>query len=138
MSYVCVKKLSLGGKTYYPGDTIPEGVILSGRVDKLKAYGYIAEQETAPTAPKEPDGYYLMLHEREHHKLSALHLVVGELDVVSELLHHFYEGVVHNLFGALNESVHIGWRGACLFGELCLRSLFFHAFYLYIYFDIVL
>ena len=55
MSYVCVKKLSLGGKTYYPGDTIPDGVILSGRVDKLKAYGYIAEQETAPTAPKEPD-----------------------------------------------------------------------------------
>ena len=71
MSYVCVKKLSLGGKTYYPGDTIPEGVILSGRVDKLKAYGYIAEQETAPTAPKEPDASASPLETRKEKRSTA-------------------------------------------------------------------
>ena len=47
MSYICVKKLSLGGRDYYPGDSIPDGVILPGRVDRLKACGYIAEQNAA-------------------------------------------------------------------------------------------
>lgn len=55
MSYVCTKKLSLGGNDYYPGDTIPDIAILPGRVDKLKAYGYIAEQDAPPLAETEAD-----------------------------------------------------------------------------------
>ena len=51
MACICVKKLSLGGKYYYPGDTIPDGVILPGRVDKLKASGYIAARDTAAPEP---------------------------------------------------------------------------------------
>ena len=43
MQYLCVKQLPIGGKTYYPGDTIPDGVIFPDRVKKLSRNGYISE-----------------------------------------------------------------------------------------------
>lgn len=43
MQYLCVLKLTLGGKAYYPGDVIPDGVILPARASKLIQNGYIAE-----------------------------------------------------------------------------------------------
>lgn len=44
MRYICLKKpLSFGDKTYMPGETIPDGVVLSKRALKLVANGYLAE-----------------------------------------------------------------------------------------------
>lgn len=43
MGYLCVKQLSLGGTTFYPGDAIPDGVVFADRAGKLKKNGYIAE-----------------------------------------------------------------------------------------------
>lgn len=43
MSYICTKKLNLGGADYCPGDIIPDSAFAEGRAGKLKAYGYIAE-----------------------------------------------------------------------------------------------
>ena len=45
MDYICTKKMSVGGKTYAPGEKIPGAVFLGGRVNKLVAYGYISEVE---------------------------------------------------------------------------------------------
>lgn len=52
MAYLCIKKLMLAGKTYTPGDIIPESVFLGGRVDKLTAYGYI--RKANPTVEEKP------------------------------------------------------------------------------------
>lgn len=58
MGYICVKKLKLAGREYLPGDSIPEEAFVSGRADKLKAYGYIAEagepESTSPEVHIEP------------------------------------------------------------------------------------
>lgn len=43
MQYLCEKQLTSGGKTYYPGNIIPDGVIFPGRAGKLKKSGYISE-----------------------------------------------------------------------------------------------
>ena len=43
MAYICTKKLNAGGKEYLPGSVIEDGVLLPSRVNKLKAFGYIAE-----------------------------------------------------------------------------------------------
>lgn len=57
MSYICVKKLSVGGKAYHPGETIPDEVFLDGRAGKLRAYGYIAEVAAdTPMLTAQPGG----------------------------------------------------------------------------------
>lgn len=38
---------------------------------------------------------------------ARLSLNVGQLDIVPELFHHLYKGIVYDLFRTLNESVHI-------------------------------
>lgn len=43
MRYLCTKQLTAGGETYYPGEIIPDGVILSERSGKLLRSGYISE-----------------------------------------------------------------------------------------------
>lgn len=43
MQYLCEKQLTSGGKTYYPGNIIPDGVIFPERAGKLKKSGYISE-----------------------------------------------------------------------------------------------
>ncbi len=43
MQYVCIKQLTAGKKTYYPGDIIPEHVILPERSRKLIRNGYLSE-----------------------------------------------------------------------------------------------
>lgn len=43
MRYLCTKQLTAGGKTYYPGEIIPDGVILPERSGKLLRGGYISE-----------------------------------------------------------------------------------------------
>lgn len=53
MGYICTKRLSLGGETYYPGDSIPDNAFVSGRVNKLKASGYVAEADDAEPAAVE-------------------------------------------------------------------------------------
>ena len=57
MSYICVKKLSVGGKAYHPGETVPDEVFLDGRAGKLRAYGYIAEVAAdTPMLTAQPGG----------------------------------------------------------------------------------
>ena len=41
MDFLCVKQITFGEKTHVPGETIPDGVVLPERVNKLKAFGYI-------------------------------------------------------------------------------------------------
>lgn len=43
MRYLCTKQLTAGGETYYPGEIIPDGVILLERSGKLLRSGYISE-----------------------------------------------------------------------------------------------
>ena len=43
MQYLCVKQLTAGGTTFYPGDIIPDGVILPERGSKLARESYISE-----------------------------------------------------------------------------------------------
>lgn len=43
MQYLCIKQLTAGETTYYPGDIIPDNVILSERSGKLINNGYISE-----------------------------------------------------------------------------------------------
>lgn len=43
MQYLCMKQLTLAGVTYYPGDIIPDGIILPERSGKLSKSGYISE-----------------------------------------------------------------------------------------------
>lgn len=43
MRYLCTKQLTAGGETYYPGEIIPDGVILPERNGKLLRSGYISE-----------------------------------------------------------------------------------------------
>lgn len=43
MQYLCMKQLTLAGVTYYPGDIIPDGIILPERSGKLSRSGYISE-----------------------------------------------------------------------------------------------
>lgn len=43
MQYLCTKQLAAGETTYYPGDIIPDNVILPERSGKLINNGYISE-----------------------------------------------------------------------------------------------
>lgn len=43
MQYICIKQLTAGKKTYYPGDMIPDHVILPERSRKLIRNGYLSE-----------------------------------------------------------------------------------------------
>lgn len=43
MRYLCTKQLTAGGETYYPGEIIPNEVILPERSGKLLRSGYISE-----------------------------------------------------------------------------------------------
>lgn len=43
MQYLCRKQISIGGRTYTPGEVIPDGVVLDERADRLKMCKYIAE-----------------------------------------------------------------------------------------------
>lgn len=43
MQYLCKKQLVVGGITYYPGDMVPDGVILPERSLKLVRNNYISE-----------------------------------------------------------------------------------------------
>lgn len=43
MQYLCERQLTAGGKTYNPGDIIPDGVILLERSSKLIKNGYISK-----------------------------------------------------------------------------------------------
>ncbi len=43
MQYLCMKQLTIGGAAYYPGDIIPDGIILRERSGKLSRSGYISE-----------------------------------------------------------------------------------------------
>lgn len=42
MQYLCVKQLTAGGKTYNPGNVIPDNVILPERSSRLIKNGYIS------------------------------------------------------------------------------------------------
>ena len=43
MQYLCIKQLTAGGRTYNPGNIIPDGVILPERSSKLIKNGYISK-----------------------------------------------------------------------------------------------
>ena len=43
MQYLCIKQLTAGGRTYNPGNIIPDGVILRERSSKLIKNGYISK-----------------------------------------------------------------------------------------------
>ena len=42
MKYLCMKQITVGNKTFHPGEMIPDGVIFPERTGKLKAFGYIS------------------------------------------------------------------------------------------------
>ena len=52
MQYICLKKLTVNGKDYVPGDKIPGKEFDEGRPGKLISYGYIAESEAKETTQK--------------------------------------------------------------------------------------
>lgn len=43
MQYLCIKQLTAGRTVYYPGEVIPDGVILPERSVKLIKSGYLSE-----------------------------------------------------------------------------------------------
>ena len=45
MSYICIKKVSLSGKRYFPGDSIPDDAFIDGSAAKLIKSGYVAEAD---------------------------------------------------------------------------------------------
>lgn len=47
MQYLCLKQLTVANVTYFAGETIPDGVILSERSSKLISSGYISELDEA-------------------------------------------------------------------------------------------
>lgn len=47
MQYLCLKQLTAAGNTYYPGDTVPDGVILPERGMVLVGSKYLAELNEA-------------------------------------------------------------------------------------------
>ncbi len=47
MKYLCLKQLTVANVKYYPGNTIPDGVILPERSAKLIRSGYISELDGA-------------------------------------------------------------------------------------------
>ena len=46
MQWLCKKMLAIGGKSYYPGDMIPEAVIFPERSGKLLRSGHISKINT--------------------------------------------------------------------------------------------
>lgn len=56
MEYICTKSLSLAGIRYHPGDIIPDGIVLNGRVGKLESSGYITGIGTSAEALGEDNG----------------------------------------------------------------------------------
>lgn len=69
---------------------------------------------------------------------SALSFLIGQFDVVSELLHHLDKGPIDNLVRRLYKSADIRCRSSYLICDLCLRGLFFQALHFYIYLYIIL
>ena len=90
MDYVCIKKLSLGGRDYYPGESIPESAFLSGRADKLKACGYIAKAEepggTVLDCPDDPPVFRITLERDEQNGNTAYPITESQLQRVADIL----------------------------------------------------
>lgn len=59
MQYLCKKQLVVGGITYYPGNIVPEGVILPERSLKLIKSNYISEinKECEETSVSGQEGF---------------------------------------------------------------------------------
>lgn len=47
MQYLCLKQLTAAGTTYYPGDIVPDGVILPERSSRLISSAYISQLDEA-------------------------------------------------------------------------------------------
>lgn len=73
--YVCMKPLKFGDKTYFPGEVIPEGVILPERVGKLVNSNFIAEGEISKEVFKDSDGKTLYT---ESEVIEKVQLAVNE------------------------------------------------------------
>lgn len=71
MSYLCMKQLTIAGKTYYQGESIPASVILPERSRKLLKSGYLSEQ-------KEIGGIPVKLEETEVYEEKILISVKDE------------------------------------------------------------
>ncbi len=71
MSYLCMKQLTIAGKTYYQGESIPASVILPERSRKLLKSGYLSEQ-------KEIEGIQEKLQEKEVYQEKILISVKDE------------------------------------------------------------
>ncbi|MGN0405994.1 MAG: hypothetical protein ACI4F1_12270 [Bariatricus sp.] len=53
MKYLCMKQITVGNKTFHPGEMIPDGVIFPERIGKLKSFGYISPVYDADTKNSE-------------------------------------------------------------------------------------
>jgi len=55
MDFICKKGLTLNGKRYAKGDTIPDGEVLESRIRALKSSGYIGDVDSkeAPAEKKQ-------------------------------------------------------------------------------------
>lgn len=89
MEYVCTKSLSLAGRTYHPGDMIPDGVVLGSRAGKLKSNGYIADIGTGSGTLKDgeviPQGTKILYTNEEMERMLAEAVEEAVNNTVAEL-----------------------------------------------------
>ncbi|MDE6905556.1 MAG: hypothetical protein K2P76_11620 [Lachnospiraceae bacterium] len=88
MQYLCEKKIISGGKTYYPGNIIPDGVIFPERAGKLKKSGYISEigGKEFKTGSPMPEGVETLYTPEDVDKIvaDAIAKATEEMDVRQE------------------------------------------------------
>lgn len=108
MQYLCEKQLTAGGKTFYPGNIIPDGVILPERGSKLKRNGYITELDG--TAAQKPAGNQTGMFTQEQVD-SMISEAVAEMQQKHEELQQAVAELKETEPGAFEGTVQISLKG---------------------------
>lgn len=108
MQYLCEKQLTAGGKIFYPGNIIPDGVILPERSSKLKRNGYITELDG--TAAQKPAGNQTGMFTQEQVD-SMISEAVAEMQQKHEELQQAVAELKETEPGAFEETVQISLKG---------------------------
>lgn len=108
MQYLCEKQLTAGGTTFYPGNIIPDGVILPERGSKLKRNGYISEfDENAVQKPV--DNQTVMFTQEQVD--SMINEAVAEMQQKHEELQQAVAELKETEPGAFEGTVQISLKG---------------------------
>lgn len=108
MQYLCEKQLTAGGTTFYPGNIIPDGVILPERGSKLKRNGYISEfDENAVQKPA--DNQTVMFTQEQVG--SMINEAVAEMQQKHEELQQAVAELKETEPGAFEGTVQISLKG---------------------------